>query len=269
MSAQRAVRMVVVAMPILCVALCVAALVGSCQNKAADQPPVAGSSADTAQQVRLAEGQIAYLENCAMCHGEWGLGDGPLAAQLQKQAGVVPARLNERARLDSIGRTGLIRVIERGGAHTGRSNLMPAWGERLPREETDKIGDFVMALPDFHPEIPPETMSRYLQAPPGVSSEGRKLFVTMCTACHGPEGKGDGRYADTLFTRNRIRPRDLTDSLYFSGKKDSELFATISLGGGYFHKSSFMPIWSVTLTPEQIKNLVNYVRSLSRTAPGP
>lgn len=247
--------------------LFILALAGSCQRKPAGEPPAAGTAEDSAQQVHLAAGQKVYLTNCAMCHGEWGLGDGPLAAQLQKESGAMPAHLNDRERLASLGRPAVVQVIEKGGAHTGRSNLMPAWSERLPREEIETIADFVMALPELHREIPPSTMAKYLEAPPGATAEGHKLFVTMCTSCHGPYGKGDGRYADSMFVRNKVRPRDLTDSLYFSGKTDRELFATISLGGGFFHKSPFMPIWSVSLTPEQIKDLVSYIRALSRTAP--
>ena len=263
MSEKQGMRMGVVGM----LMLSILTLAGSCQRKPAGEIPVAGSPADTAGQARLAEGQTIYLANCAMCHGAWGLGDGPLATQLQTESGVVVAHLNDRARLQTMGRDLLVQVIERGGAHTGRSNLMPPWGERLSPEEIDTIADFVMALPDLHREIPPSTMAKYLEAPPGTTAEGRRLFVTMCTACHGPSGKGDGRYADSMFVRNKVRPRDLTDSLYFSRMKDSQMFASISLGGGFFHKSPFMPVWGVSLTPEQISHLVSYIRSLSHTAP--
>lgn len=264
MSERQGVRMGVVGM----LMLSALTLVGSCQRKPSDDAAAVAAAADSARQARLAEGQTVYLANCAMCHGEWGLGDGPIAAQLQKESGVMPAHLNDRVRLESMGRAGLVQVIDRGGAHTGRSNLMPPWGERLSPEEIDKTADFVMALPELHREIPPSTMAKFLEAPPGATAEGRRLFVTMCTACHGPSGKGDGRYADTMFVRNKVRPRDLTDSVYFGRMKDSELFATISLGGGFFHKSPYMPVWGVSLTAEQINHLVSYIRALSRTAPG-
>ena len=187
----------------------------------------------------------------------------------RKLSGALPAHLNDAARLTTLGRAGVVSVIEKGGAHTGRSNLMPAWGERLPGDEIEAIADFVMALPDLHRAIPPSTMSKYLEAPPGASADGRRLFLTMCVVCHGPEGKGNGRYADTLYARNKIRPRDLTDSLYFATKSDKELFATVSLGGGFFHKSPFMPTWGVTLSPEQISDLISYIRVLSRTRAKP
>jgi mono/diheme cytochrome c family protein len=126
-----------------------------------------------------------------------------------------------------------------------------------------------MALPELHRQVPPSTMTKYLQAPPGTPAEGRKLFVTMCSACHGPYGKGDGRIADTLWARNRIRPRDLSDSVYFAGKSDRDIFVTVTLGGGFFHKSPFMPVWGVSLSPQQINHLVSYIRSLSRTPSRP
>lgn len=265
MSERQVVRLGVVGMLLLSAL----ALAGSCQPKPAEDAAAvaaAAAAADSARQAHLAGAQKIYLANCAMCHGTWGQGDGPLAAQLQKESGAVATHLNDRARLDSLGRDQVVQVIERGGAHTGRSNLMPPWGERLAREDIGAIADFVMALPDLHREVPPTTMARYLEAPPGASAEGRRLFVTMCTACHGPGGKGDGRFADSMYVRNKIRPRDLTDSLYFSRMKDSELYATISLGGGFFHKSPYMPVWGVSLSPDQIKDLVSYIRVLSRTA---
>jgi mono/diheme cytochrome c family protein len=36
--------------------------------------------------------------------------------------------------------------------------------------------------------------------------EGRRLFVTYCSSCHGPAGRGDGPVADAL----SVRPADLT-----------------------------------------------------------
>jgi mono/diheme cytochrome c family protein len=75
--------------------------------------------------------------------------------------------------------------------------------------------------------------------------------------------------ADTLWARNRIRPRNLTDSTYFATKTDQEIFATISLGGAHFHKSGYMPMWSVSLSPAQIKDLISYIRTISHTTSKP
>jgi mono/diheme cytochrome c family protein len=67
------------------------AAAAGCQKKPADQSTATGSLADSAVKVRLAEGQRAYLANCAMCHGPWGLGDGPVATRLATEAHVTVA----------------------------------------------------------------------------------------------------------------------------------------------------------------------------------
>jgi cbb3-type cytochrome c oxidase subunit III len=214
-------------------------------------------------------GEQAFLAYCAMCHGERGAGDGPLAAELKQQNVTVPAHLNDRARLEQIGRSGVVAVVEKGGAHTGRSNLMPAWGEQLEPALIDSIADYVMALPSLSPGTPSATIAKYLAAPPGVSQEGRRLFVYYCSGCHGPQGRGDGFNAEALRVKHRVRARDLTDSLYLAPKTDQELYETIALGGGHMGKSVFMPAWTYTLAPAQIKDLVAYLRVLSRTTPRP
>ena len=113
------------------------------------------------------------------------------------------------------------------------------------------------------------TLQRYLSTPPGVPVEGRRVFLHFCSACHGPYGKGDGPFAETLRKQHNIRPRDLTDSTYIGRKTDEDLFAIISLGGGHMGKSTYMPAWTVSLSPEQIKNVASYVRVISKTPPQP
>ena len=233
----------------------------------APQPDSAGAALKlTAQQER---GAKAYLAYCAMCHGDHGAGDGPLAAELARRGGVKPAHLDDAARLEKLGSLGLRRIILRGGAHTRRSNLMPSWGERLAPGVVAEIAEYVMVLPRLNPGIPAATIAKYLAAPPGSPAEGRTLFVHFCSGCHGPEGKGDGFNADTLRVRHKIRPRNLTETEYFAKKTDRELYATIALGGGHMGKSVFMPGWTYRLSPAQIKNLVSYVRAISNTPSRP
>ncbi len=210
-------------------------------------------------------GRQAFLGYCGMCHGAYGAGDGPLAADLQKQGARGPAVLNNGARLKVLGRDGIISVITKGGAHTGRSNLMPPWGETLDKQLIGEIADYVLTLPDFKPGPTAEVVKQYLAAPPGVPARGRELFVFHCTACHGPYGKGDGTFADTLWARHQIRPRNLTDSTYFAHKTDQELFSTITLGGAHMGKSMYMPAWNYTFQPAQVKDLLAYVRAISHT----
>jgi len=270
MSGQKGVSSVVVGL--LISGMVVSAV--SCQRKQSETGQeqavtAAQVGADALRALRLERGQQAYLASCAMCHGESGAGDGPLAGDLQKQGVNTPARLNDRVRLDQVGRENLVRVISRGGGHTGRSNLMPPWSDKLSPALIDTIADYVMALPDQKPGTPASTIEKYLAAPPGSAADGRRLFVFYCVTCHGPYGKGDGYFADTLWARNQIRPRNLTDGVYLAKKTDRELFITVALGGAHGGRSMFMPAWTGTLEPVQIKSLVSYVRTISATKPQP
>jgi len=219
---------------------------------------------------KLARGERAYLGYCAMCHGDNGGGDGPLAADLVKQAAATPLRLDDATRLQALGPAGLRKVIREGGAHTGRSNMMPAWGERLGPQVIDDIATFIETLPGRRETgVPAATLQKYMAAPKGSSEDGRKLFVYYCTACHGPYGRGDGLDADTLRVRHNVRPRNLTDKAYLAKRTDKELYAVIALGGGHQGKSNFMPAWTYTLQPAQIKSLVAYIRAISGTPSQP
>jgi mono/diheme cytochrome c family protein len=228
--------------------------------------PALGAAAKPTNE-KLARGERAYLAYCAMCHGDNGAGDGPLAASLTREAAAVPLRLDDAARLQALGPAGLRHVISAGGAHTQRSNMMPAWGERLGAKLIDDIATFIETLPSRRTQgIPAPTLQKYMNAPKGSSEEGRRLFVYYCTACHGPFGKGDGMNADTLRVRHNIRPRNLTDKAYLSTRADQDLYAMIALGGGHMGKSSMMPAWTYSLQPGQIKSLIAYIRTISGTA---
>jgi mono/diheme cytochrome c family protein len=215
---------------------------------------------------QLQRGQQAFLSNCALCHGDQGGGDGELAPLL-RTSGVVVARLDNEARMKTLGWEGVRKVIVEGGAHTQRSNLMPAWGERLDASVVNDIADYVLSLPASQSETSAATLRKYLEAPPGVPAEGRSVFIHYCSACHGSYGHGDGTFAVALRREHNIRPRDLTDSTYFAQLSDQTLFSTVSLGGAHVHKSPYMPAWTVSLSPTQIKDVVSYVRVISRTAP--
>ncbi len=250
-------------------------ILASCQPRTPEGTPAmthADSLKAQADSVKLSaaaeRGGRAFLSHCAMCHGNGGNGDGEAAAQVKAQGATV-ARLNDADTMDRLTRDEIVEVIKKGGAHTGRSHLMPAWGEKLEPGMISDIADFVITLRTVNPAIPRSTLASYLMAPPGVPADGRVLFVHHCVACHGDEGKGDGPYGKRLIADHNIHPRDLTDSAYFANKMDKELYAVVSLGGGHFRKAVFMPAWTITLTPAQIKSLVAYVRSISHTTPRP
>jgi cbb3-type cytochrome c oxidase subunit III len=252
------------------------ALLASCQPnpEGASTPKLSHADSLKLQQdsVRTAEaafrGGRAFLTYCAMCHGNGGNGDGDAAPVIAKE-GVTVARLNDAEKMDRLTRDQLVDVITKGGGHTGRSNIMPAWGEKLDPQTIQDIADYVMTLRTVNPAVPRSTLAEYLQSPPGVPADGRELFVHHCVACHGDQGKGDGPYGLRLLKEHNVKPRDLTDSTYLQTRTDKDLFAVITLGGGHFRKAVFMPSWTVTLNPAQIKSLIAYIRAISNTPSRP
>jgi mono/diheme cytochrome c family protein len=84
---------------------------------------------------------------------------------------------------------------------------------------------------------------------------GRAVYAKNCRHCHGLRGKGDG----ALATKNP-KPADLTDATWDHGSSDGELY-TLILNGAPAPMSEMKPMKG-TLTPTQIWQVVNYLRSI-------
>lgn len=105
---------------------------------------------------------------------------------------------------------------------------------------------------------------------PEASGAGAKraegLFRQYCAVCHGAAGKGDGPNAPYL---DETQPRDLTDRGYMARLSDDHLFRVIAEGGRAVDRSPFMPPFGKTLSREELRSLVSYVRRLSAEPPPP
>lgn len=85
-------------------------------------------------------------------------------------------------------------------------------------------------------------------------------YKAYCVQCHGSEGTGKG-----VNTRDMsVVPRDHTDTKSMSGRSDETLFKAIKEGGPSIDKSVLMPPWGSTLSDEEIKDLVQYLRMLCK-----
>jgi cytochrome c6 len=80
---------------------------------------------------------------------------------------------------------------------------------------------------------------------------GEALYKSKCAACHGPDGKGDTAMGKTNKLRDFASPEVQKQS-------DEELSGTISAGKGK------MPAYGKSLKPEQIKDLVTYIRTFKK-----
>jgi mono/diheme cytochrome c family protein len=92
---------------------------------------------------------------------------------------------------------------------------------------------------------------------------GKRLYVRLCSECHGVAGDGVSEMASILEKSGKIVPGDLTDDTWRLGSTDGEIFAVIRDGSG-----SNLAMKGLNGRPgivdEDIWNLVNYVRSLHK-----
>ncbi len=85
---------------------------------------------------------------------------------------------------------------------------------------------------------------------------GGIVFRTYCVLCHGATGEGNGRTARMY----NPRPANLVTSRHNDAYKEQ----IIRRGGEGMGRSPFMPPWGEQLTDEQIVDLGQYLKSISR-----
>jgi mono/diheme cytochrome c family protein len=89
---------------------------------------------------------------------------------------------------------------------------------------------------------------------------GQALYAKNCRHCHGLRGKGDGPLAP-----KNPSPANLTDDKWDHGSSDGEVY-TLILNGAPAPMSEMKPMKG-TLTPTQIWQVVNYIRTLGPPPP--
>ncbi|MDE2484443.1 MAG: cytochrome c [candidate division NC10 bacterium] len=90
----------------------------------------------------------------------------------------------------------------------------------------------------------------------GAAASARSTYDAKCALCHGASGKGDGWQAKIFW----MKTPNLTDSAYMQTRSDDALFQMIKAGG-----NKGMPAFGLELTEPQIKDLVTYIRSFTKT----
>lgn len=91
----------------------------------------------------------------------------------------------------------------------------------------------------------------FASVPAGGQDAGAATYKTKCAACHGADGKGETSIGKT----NKIR--DL-GSAEVQQQSDADLTGIITTGKGK------MPAYGKSLKPDQVKELVTYMRSLAK-----
>lgn len=93
----------------------------------------------------------------------------------------------------------------------------------------------------------------------GNAVDGRRIFKHYCAVCHGLSAKGNGVNAENLDPH----PADLTSDEVQS-LSDDEIYQVIEKGGGAVELSVAMPPWGKTLSGDQIRDLISYIRTFKK-----
>jgi cytochrome c oxidase cbb3-type subunit III len=88
-----------------------------------------------------------------------------------------------------------------------------------------------------------------------------KLYNVYCVQCHGVNRNGNGVNSRDM----AVKPRDHTDTQAMGDTPDDLLFKAIKGGGLAVGKSVLMPRWEGVLTDDEIKEMVVYLRFVSKT----
>jgi len=94
----------------------------------------------------------------------------------------------------------------------------------------------------------------------GDAARGAPLYATYCASCHGPKGDGDGPVAASLDPK----PAAHSDAAYMDTLSDEHLALVIAKGGPAVGKSPLMAGWAGTLDAGQIRDVIAYIRTLSK-----
>ena len=91
----------------------------------------------------------------------------------------------------------------------------------------------------------------------GDPKRGEPMYQRYCSGCHGVDGRGGGKnFMPHVGPLNKKGHTELLDDGYVA--------SIITQGGPAFGKSGYMPSFKGTLSPDDIADVIAYVRSLSR-----
>jgi len=259
-----------------------------------DQVAVRGpASASAIDDVPNPNGIALYAQHCARCHGTRGSADGPSSPYLDPPArrfgedkfmlastpngiptdddllyvirhGIAGTAMPPFDHLSDAERRALVAHI-RWLTHAG---VYTKLYRRAKKDEDDPdVAELSMAAARQVVQMPPLEVPADLPPPDAASlARGRETFARVgCAACHGPKGAGDGTNKDMKRDNGQpIRPRDLARGIFKGGGEPERLYVRIALG----MPGTPMPNTLTALKPQEIGDVVNFVRSLSNPADG-
>lgn len=204
-----------------------------------------------------------YREQCAVCHGVEGKGEGPAAYLLfPKPRDFTRAYFKIRSTRSGSLPTDedLYRTITRGMP----GSAMPSFewmGEADRRALVGAVKSFSEDFRTLEPEPLPPVVGPPAAEEAALALGAKKYRGLGCAKCHGPRGRGNGPSAAELRDDrdDPIPPNDFTRGIYKGGGDGREIYLRFLSG----MDGTPMPSYEGTAAPEEIWALVRYVKSLA------
>ncbi len=228
-------------------------------------------SSTTTQHVSepsLENGGKVYSENCSVCHGEKGAGDGPGA----KVSSPFPRNFIKghiKLRSTPFGKIPTDKDLFEAITNGSKGTTMPSW-EHLSEEDRLSLVLYLKSLSKKFAKFIKKGKTHKIVVipdPPKFTlaslERGEKLFIQSCSACHGVRGRSDGASTKKIvnIATDSIWPRNLSKPWKFRrGDKRKQIFQTLRTGLSLTAMPRFSPR---IFKDEQIWDLVNYVQTLS------
>jgi cytochrome c oxidase cbb3-type subunit 2 len=203
----------------------------------------------------LVLGERVFRDNCAVCHGAGGDGEGMAAHHFKtRPRDLTKGRFKFRSTASGQVPTDadLARTIVQGIPSTG---MVPQ--NHLSEGEVQAVIAFVKSLsPRFAATPSPRVVAIPVPPPatPDAIARGVRAYVKgECAECHGKEARGDGPSAKDL----SIKPSDLTRRPLKSGPTSRDLVRTLLTG----LDGTPMPSYYQVLEDDEIWDLAYWLDS--------
>jgi DMSO reductase family type II enzyme heme b subunit len=246
----------------------------ACCLLACSAPPKPAAAKVTQPVAKSSE--TLFQENCAVCHGTQGRGDGIAAYLLNPKPRDFEMGLYRLVSTDNgrASESDIARTITQGMPGTS----MPPW-PNLSKTETRGLAQYLLkfrkrALTDralARGKDPvaaeawalkrsrPGTEIEIPAAPPPASpDELKSSFIELCASCHADDGTGKNDPSWRTETGFPIVSRNFRRGVFKGGRDDESLYRRIAAG----MPGTPMPGYAL-VPPEQIWNMVRYIQSLS------